>query len=60
VAVPEPPGRFVGLTAGFNPAVPEAARDTVPEKWFNGVIVRIDEPELPALICTLTKLAVIV
>jgi hypothetical protein len=60
VAVPTPPERLVGSIPGVSRVVPEAERNTVPEKWFKGVIVIMDEPVLPALICTLAKLAVIV
>jgi len=59
VAVPEPPGRLVGLIDEDSPVVPEAERDTVPEKWFKGVIVMMDEPLLPTLISILATLAVI-
>jgi hypothetical protein len=59
VAVPEPPGILVGLIDDVNPVVPESERDTVPEKWFRGIVVMIDEPMLPALICTLPRLALI-
>jgi hypothetical protein len=59
VAVPEPPERLAGLTASVNP-VPEAERDTVPEKWFKAVIVIMDELGLTALIFTVAGLAVIV
>ena len=44
---------------GVNPFVPESERDTVPEKLFRGIIVMMDEPVLPALICTLPGLATI-
>jgi hypothetical protein len=32
------------------PVVPDTERDTVPEKWFKGVIVMLDDPLLPTLI----------
>jgi hypothetical protein len=51
--------RLAGLIDEDSPIVPEVERDTVPEKWFNGVIVMMDEPLLPALISTLATLAVI-
>ena len=60
VAVPEPPGILVGLIPRVSPVVPEAERDTVPEKWFNGVMVMTAEPVLPALTTTFAMLAVIV
>jgi hypothetical protein len=59
VAVPEPPGILVGLIDDVNPVVPESERDTVPEKWFRGIIVMIDEPVFPALILALATLVVI-
>lgn len=59
VADPEPPKILVGLIDDVNPEVPESERDMVPEKWFNGVIVVMDEPLLPALISILATLAVI-
>lgn len=59
MAVPEPPGRFVGLIDDANPLVAEIERDTVPEKWFRGIIAMVDEPVFPALICTLPGLALI-
>jgi len=49
----------VGLIDDVNPVVPESERDTVPEKWFRGIIVMIDEPVLPALILALATLVVI-
>ena len=58
VAVPEPPGKLVGLTASVNP-LPEAEMDTVPEKWFRGVIVIMEDPLPPALISIVVGLAVI-
>jgi len=60
VAVPEPPGIFVGLIARVSPVVLVGERDTVPEKWFNEVMVMTAEPVLPALTTTLAMLAVIV
>ena len=59
VAVPEPPGRLAGLTAGLSPAVPETERDTDPEKWFRAVIMMTDEPLPPAVMPTDVGLAVI-
>ena len=59
VAVPEPPGILVGFIVRVSPVVPEAERDMVPEKWFRGATVIVDEPVLPALICTFAGLAVI-
>ncbi len=56
VDVPEPPGRLVGLIVAVIPVVAEGERDMVPEKWFNDVIVMIDEPVLPALISALARL----
>ena len=60
MAVPEPPEILVGLTARVSPFVPEAESDTVPEKWFKGVIVIMEEPVLPALISTFDRLVVMV
>ena len=60
VAVPEPPKMIVGLIAGVSPVVLVTVSDTVPEKWFNGVIVMMEEPVVPALISTLSGLEVIV
>jgi len=51
--------RLVGLIAGLSPVVPETEKDTVPEKWFKGVIVMMDDPLLLALIFTLVRSAVI-
>ena len=59
VAIPEPPGMLAGLIVVVSPAVPEVESETIPEKWFNGVIVMVDEPLLPALISMLATLAVI-
>ena len=59
MADPDPPGTLVGLIDDVSPVVLESERDTVPEKWFRGIIVMIDEPVLPALICTLPRLALI-
>jgi hypothetical protein len=50
---------LVGLIEEVSPVVPEDEMDTVPEKWFNGVTVMIDEPLVPTLIFTLPALAVI-
>jgi len=60
VAVPEPPEMLVGLIARVSPVVPEAERDTVPEKWFKGVTMMVEDPVVPALIATFAMLAVIV
>ena len=60
MAVPEPPETLVGLIAMVSPVVPEAERDTVPEKWFKGVMVMVEDPAVPALIATFAILAVIV
>jgi hypothetical protein len=57
VAIPEPLGMLAGLIVEVSPAVPEVERETVAEKWFNGVIVMVDEPLLPALISILATLA---
>ena len=40
--------------------MPEPERDTVPEKWFKGVMVMMEEPVLPALTTPFARLAVIV
>jgi hypothetical protein len=50
VAVPEPPEMLVGLMAGVSPGVLVRDRETVPEKWFKGMIVITADPVLPALI----------
>jgi hypothetical protein len=59
IAIPEPPAMLAGLIVVVSPAVPEVESETIPEKWFNGVIVMLDEPLLPALISILATLAVI-
>ena len=60
VEVPEPPGILVGLIARVSPVVLVGERDTVPEKWFKGVMVMMEEPVVPALTTTFARLEVIV
>jgi len=60
VAVPEPPEILEGLIARVSPVVLVGEKETVPEKWFKGVMVMIAEPVLPALISTFARLAVTV
>jgi hypothetical protein len=60
MAVPEPPRMRVGLIARVSPVVLVEERDTVPVKWFKGVMVMMEEPVVPALTTTFARLAVIV
>lgn len=60
VAVPEPPRMLVGLIARVSPVVLVGERDTVPEKWFKGVMVMMAEPVVPAFITAFARLAVMV
>jgi hypothetical protein len=53
VAVPEPPVRLVGLIDVVSPVVPLEERDTVPEKWFKGVSVMVEDPVVLALVSTI-------
>ena len=42
------------------PVEAEDESEMVPEKWFKGVIVIVDEPALPELTCTAEGFAMIV